>query len=449
MGVVGRKARPSPEVGHELIPRGGCDGSAPQQQDRRRSMPTESSVRVLRTLAELEEIRQEWESWPGHRDSDIDFFSTRVSSNPATVRPHVIVAYRDGRPDAILVGRIDLTLLPLKIGYWKLPSRRVRLLDFAIGAQRGNCSAEASQILLREALDCLRRGEADLGRLDFVRVDSPLYQLARSLPGVLERDRGAVPQPHWSMQLAENCEEVLNGLSQSLRYELKHKTKRIEADFASVVVKCFEKPDELDILIRDVESIAAKSYQRSIGVGFHNSEPMRQRLLFEAKKGWLLAYVLYVENVPRAFWIGTLYDDVFYGQFIGFDEEFSDHSPGTVLQAKGLEDICARQVRGIDFGPGDAQYKARFGSTCHEEASLFLFPPTFRGVALNLLRTLTALANETAKGVAGRAGALPAIKRILRGKKSNHSKPPSFGRQSSDSRCRQYDDGRPVGDPSS
>lgn len=375
-------------------------------------------VRVLRTLPELEEIRREWESWPGHRDSDMDFFSTVVSSNPGTVRPHVIVAYRDGRPHAILIGRIDLTTLPLRIGYWRLPSPRVRLLTFVIGAQRGNCSAEASEILLGGALDSLRRGEADLVRLEFVRVDSPLYRLARSLPGFLGRDYAAAPDPHWNMDLARTYEEVLKGLSHELRKEIKRTTKRIQADFDCAEVKYFERPDEIEPMLRDIECVAAKSYQRKIGVGFHDTELLRQHVLLQARKGWLRGYVLYVGANPIAFSLGCLYGGVFYSDDIAFDPDFSRYSPGTVLQARVLEDLCARQASGIDFGPGDALYKARFGTMRRDQASLYLFPSTFRGVALNSLRTLTALANEAAKAVVGGAGVLPRIKRALRGKKA-------------------------------
>jgi len=381
-------------------------------------MLSEASVKVLRTVSELEEVRREWESWPGHRDSDIDFFSAVVSSNPATIRPHVIVLYRGGRPDGILIGRIDLTTLPLKIGYWHLPSPRLRLMTFVMGAQRGDCSSEASEILLREALDSLRRGEADLGRLDFVQVDSPLYRLARALVGVLRRDHVALSEPLWSMELSQTYEQVLKGLSQGLRYELKRKGRTIAASFKSLEVKCFHRAEELETALSDIEAIAAKSYQRRIGVGFHNTELTRELALFQAKKGWLRAYVLYLEAKPSAFSLGCLYHGVFYSDEMAFDPELTEYAPGTVLQARVLEDLCAQQARGFDFGPGDAEYKARFGTMRRDQTCLYLFPPTVRGVALNVLRTLTGVVNETGKALANRTGVLRRIKRILRGKKA-------------------------------
>jgi hypothetical protein len=387
-------------------------------RDSRTASVMEAEIRVLRSVSELEEIRSVWESWPGHRDSDIDFFLTVVRSSPETIRPHVIVAYRDGHPDAILIGRIDKTTFPLRLAYWKLPAPRVRLLTFVIGAQRGNSSPEMSELLLNEALGSLQRGEADLARLEFVRLGSPLYRLAQILPGKLGRDHSAVSQPQWSMDLPQTYEDVLKALSHDLRKELRRTTKRIESDFRTVTVKCFERPDELETMLADIEDVAVRSYQRRIGVGFRSSEYMRQLLLFQAKRARLLGYVLYVEDKPRAFSLGCLYNGVFYSDDIGFDPDFSKYSPGTVLQARVLEDLCARGIKSIDFGPGDALYKARFATTRHEEASLYLYPSNSRGVALNSLRIVTIAATESSKKVASQVHILPWIKRKLRGKKS-------------------------------
>ena len=136
----------------------------------------------------------------------------------------------------------------------------------------------------------------------------------------------------------------------------------------------------------------------------------------------LLCYLLYLEGQPAAFWMGPFYGQVFYSDFIGFDPAYSKYSPGTVLQAKVVEDLCARQAVGIDFGPGDALYKARLGTNCHEEASLYVYAPTLRGLVLNLLRTLTALVDKTAKGFARRLGLFSMLKRISR--KTDGSQPP-------------------------
>jgi hypothetical protein len=55
-------------------------------------MGSEVQVRVLGTLPELEEIRREWESLPGNRDSDIHSYLMYLRSNPERVRRHALGA---------------------------------------------------------------------------------------------------------------------------------------------------------------------------------------------------------------------------------------------------------------------------------------------------------------------------------------------------------------------
>jgi hypothetical protein len=376
-------------------------------------------MKILRTLSELEEIRPEWESWPGHRDSDIDFFSEVVKSNPCTIRPHVIVAYSEGKPDAVLIGRIDSTTPLLKIGYWRVPTPRIRLLTFVIGAQRGNSSSGISELLFREALNSLRQREADVVRIDYVRVNSAFHRLARSLPGLIGRDYGATSGPHWIMELPGTYQEILQALSGDFRNQLRRKAKKIQSDFPRLSVRCFDRPEELDAMMHDVETIAAKSYQRGLEVGFHDNQATRRAISAEMVRGRYLGYALYLQGQPSAFWLGSFLDSVFYSDYLGFDPGFSGYSPGTYLQTKVLEDLLLRQAARIDFGPGDARYKAQLGTTCHQEVTLYVFPSTLDGAALNLLRTLTSLGNKAARSVAGGLGVLPRIKRAFRdGKKA-------------------------------
>ena len=382
-------------------------------------MNSQASLKVLRTVPELEEIRSEWESWPGHRDSDIDFFSEVVKSNPCTIRPHVIVAYRDGKPDAVLIGRIDSTTLLLKIGYWRIPTPRVRLLIFVIGAQRGNASSGTSELLFREALNSLGRREAEVLRVDYVPAESVLHRLARSLPWVMGRDYGVVSGPHWIMELPKTYQEITQALSGDFRNQLKRKAKKIQSKFPGLSVRCFDRPEELDAMMHDVEAVAATSYQRGLHVGFLDNETTRKAISSEMARGRYLGYALYLQDKPAAFWLGSFLDSVFYSDYLGFDPAFSEYSPGTYLQTKVLEDLLVRRAVKIDFGPGDARYKAQLGTTCNQEVTMYVFPPTFDGAALNLLRILTTLGNRAGKAVVGGLGVLPRIKKAFRDAKKN------------------------------
>lgn len=374
-------------------------------------MGKETSIKVLRTVSELEEIRAAWESWPGGRDSDMGLFLEVLGSIPGAVRPHVIVVYSDEQPDAILIGRIDSSKFPLRVGYWRFGGPQVRLLTFVVGAQRGNPSPQASELLLREALSSLRRQEADVVRLAGVPVDSALHDLAARLPGLLARDYGATSKPHWLMDLPKSYDDVLRALSGDLRKQLKRNAKRIEADIGHIELRRFDRAEELEAMVSDVECIAAMSHLRGIGGGFHDTPFKRKMLQFEAARGWLLGYVLYAGGKPGAFWLGSLYDGVFYSDYMAYDPSLGRYSPGTLLQAKVLEDLCgANRIRSIDLGTGDFLYKQRLGTIRYEESDIYMYPSTVRGFALNSARSLSVLANEMLKAALHRLGMLSRVK---------------------------------------
>jgi len=101
-------------------------------------------IRIARTVAEVESLRQAWSSWGGHRDSDIDVVLMIIDSYPEALRPHVVALYRNGEPEAILIGRVEKKRIAFKIGYLTILRPWARTLNFVYGALRGNGSPENS-----------------------------------------------------------------------------------------------------------------------------------------------------------------------------------------------------------------------------------------------------------------------------------------------------------------
>src|ERR1700689_1615096 len=160
-------------------------------------MVPEATVRVLRTVAEVEEIRPWWGSWQGNPDADIDFYLSFFRAGTEIVRPHVIVVYRGGIPDAILVGRIDRRVMDFRIGYTGF-GPKANILFFVAGALRGNASFENSELFVQEICHSLSRKEADVAYLNLLRIDSDPFKLAKKIPGFTRRDHFCVIQPHFA-----------------------------------------------------------------------------------------------------------------------------------------------------------------------------------------------------------------------------------------------------------
>src|ERR1019366_10300861 len=99
----------------------------------KRSEGGQLTLRIVRSLSELEELREIWTAWQSNPTSDIDNFFLIVRLRPEIQRPHVMVVYRDGHPDSILVGRLEHTRISFKLGYLNLFQPQVRVLCFMYG----------------------------------------------------------------------------------------------------------------------------------------------------------------------------------------------------------------------------------------------------------------------------------------------------------------------------
>jgi len=386
------------------------------QEVRRQLVPQrELRLRVAQTIDQVEELRDIWERWSCDRDNDIDFYLKFVISQKTVIHPYVIVLYRQGAPESMLVGRLELRRISCKLGYLTLSGINARLLTFPYKGLLG-CSSVANCVeLIKHITDALRRGEADVALLEHVDTHCALYKMARILPGRASRDYLVKIAPHHVMRLFEDVNRVYQGLSPGLRSEVRRKKRNILRKFSgSTTVECFQSEAELQTVIPQIEEIARQTYQRGLGVGFQDNDQTRARLSFCSRAGWLRVYVLSIEGTPCAFWIGTVYDSVFFSEYNGFDPHFSEYSVGTVLLIAIVEDLCVQGVTAIDFGFGSAEYKDRFGNCQLMESSVYIFAPTVRGLALNLLHTSLGLADRAARQILERAHLLQTTKRLMR-----------------------------------
>ncbi len=378
------------------------------------------SVRVLRSVSEIEELRDVWAQMQRHPNADIDFYLTVLQSLPGLIRPHVLVVERDATPVAILVGRLENARIDFKIGYKDFWRPRVRALTFIYGGLMGNPCSHICEVLVREIMQSLHEGEADLAFFNHLRADSPMFAALGHLPGVISRDHFPTSQIHRRMTLPDNAEDFWRRLSPRVRKNQHWQAKKLISSYSgNVRIQCFRERSDLERTVQDVEQVARKTYQRGLGVGFADTAVMRQRLSLRAEKGCLRAYILYIDDTPCAFWLGTVYDREFHSDFMGYDPAYSKYSPGMYLITKVIEDLSQRggeerDICGIDFGLGDAGYKDILSDVQWQDVSFYLFGVTVRGLAVQAVRIPTALIDRAARAMLGQSRLFLKIKKLWR-----------------------------------
>jgi hypothetical protein len=370
-------------------------------------------IRVARSREEVEKIREIWSARSAHRDTDIDFCLEVIWARKEVLRPHVIVIFRNGEPETLLVGRLESYRMDGKIGYLRLPGISCKALAFPYNGLLGKTGQENCIEILASIKSALRDGEADLAILSNLCVGSTFQELADKAAGSTSQDLTTFP--HYLMDVPGDVGDIYSALSSNHRSDLRRKAKKLVAAFqGDVKVRCYQEVGELDELLSKAENIAKNTYQRGLGVGFRDDEEMRSRLQLCANKGWLRAYVLDLGGSSSAFWIGTLYQQTFCSDYLSFDPRVGSYSPGTFLVTKALEDMCAKGVKEVDFGPGEARYKEQFGKSPIWEKSVFIFASTGKGSLLRAARAFSNWVDHILRRALDRMGLTSALKRLWR-----------------------------------
>jgi len=377
------------------------------------------TIRIARSVSEIEDVRETWTQWQSNPTSDIDNYLAIVRLRPEIQCPHVMLVYRHGCLDSILIGRLERTRIHCKLGYLKLFQAEVRSLCFAHNGFLGNQSAENSEFVTRGIVKCLRSGEADVARFDYVGIESSLFQSVQGVPGIFCRDHFAPAQPHGCLRLPGTFEDFVGSLSKKERHNLKRYAGRVKADFPEKMrIQSFREERQVDGLIHDTEEIAKNTYQRGLGVGFQDNHETRQILRTAAQKGTLRGCVLYLEDRPCAFMIGVQYRQVLHGTSMGYDPHYTDYSPGSLLLMHWIQEAFElsgpQSISEIDLGPGDGRHKRAIYNHVWHESLVYIFAPTFSGLMFNFLRTMTHLIEQLARKLLLKTGLLERIKKVWR-----------------------------------
>jgi hypothetical protein len=377
----------------------------------------QASLRILKAASEFEELRDDWSSWCDGPEADLDFFSIRLRHRREAVRPHVMVIYRNGRPDCILVGWLDQGAVAFKVGAFALFRSDARILRFVNGGFLGNQSRENSRFLLREIISSLHKQEAQAAEFSQLIADSPIYDLAKREPNVFCRDHFTPVQTHRYLTLPASFDEFLLGLSGRRRREFRRHARVLVRDFPGRVrFESVRSERDVEDFARKADEISQKTYKYAIGVGFVNDLEMREMLRAAAQKAALRASLMYVGDRPIAFAAGIRSNKTLYGTSTGYDPGFNKYRPGLQCMMHLIEESFEPNsgLSRFDAGCGDSSYKrALFGSSW-KEAPVWIFAPSARGLRLHVLKLVSTWLHSLAMRLLAKSNHLRKVKNAWR-----------------------------------
>lgn len=163
--------------------------------------------------------------------------------------------------------------------------------------------------------------------------------------------------------------------SSKTRSTFNRKRRKLE-DHAkgSFEIEEFRDPTSFARFFDEAAPLSRKTYQaRLLDAGLPESGEARHAALVLAKGNALRAYLLRVEGKAIAYLYLPITGTTAIYDHLGYDPEFAQFSPGTVLQLDALERLFAEgRCRYFDFTEGDGAHKEMFGTDFVPACSFFL-----------------------------------------------------------------------------
>jgi hypothetical protein len=356
--------------------------------------PNEWKTVVARNFEEIEAVRPIWEQMQRDElypapNADIDNYLSVVDSMKDSVQPYVMIICRNDEPKAMVIGRIGRQVIPCNVGYRSILNISLRCLTVVYRGVLGSPNTETCSELIKELMRMLGRRQTDVILFSHLPIDSEIYHLARSAAPLFCRDCFPVQHLHWKSYLSDSYEEFLRSLSKNTRHNIRRYQSRLVNKYGNrLSVKCFTEDSQIDHLFKDTVEVAKKTYQHGLGSTFVDNAGIRNRVKLFVDRKLLVAYVLYIDDKPCAFWNGIRYGKTFFTWTTGYDPTFQNDRLGLILLVRLIEALCKDQnVDVLDFGFGDAQYKQSLSDISWTEATIYIFAPRVYPVLVNMLRS--------------------------------------------------------------
>lgn len=389
---------------------------------KKRQVDGEWEIIVIKNNEGIEGIRTVWVQMQQSEphpviNADVDrYLSVNQTYGNSRVQPYIILIRKDGRPAAMLIGRIKEMPIRLRLGYKTVISPKLKCLSVVYGGIIGRPANDACTLLIEKLMEILRRREVEAVCFSHLRTDSCIFQLSRKLPGVLSRDHLSEIKSHWRFMIPENMEHFWKTCSKNRRKHLKSYIRKIEQQYPSrVKIVTYTREDELDKAIKAAVQISSKTYQSGLNCGFVDDAETRTLLTIAARKNWLRFDILYIDDKACAFRRALRYERTCFGEQIGYSPEWRGYNIGTILFLRVLESLCEDPtIDYFDFGFGGGEHKRWGNNQPWYEASVYIFAPRPYPIFVNMLRTSTIGLNTSLKYLMSKTGWTGWIKRRWR-----------------------------------
>jgi hypothetical protein len=375
------------------------------------------NFKVIQTLQEMKTVQAYWEKWQNHANNDYAQYNLICNLRPEIEAPFIIVIEKENQIIALLIGRLERTYFKPAIGYYKPVSVSAKVITIIHQGTLGQWDEDISRKTVHFIWSLISSGFADAIEFHHLSEESPLLGALRNECSPWFCEKKPRWSTHWEMSIPAEGKFIENKMRSKHRSEIRKMQRELESTFSGKInwywMRSF---DDILGLCSRLEEVAAVTYQRGLGSGFIDSDEYRQRLELFAHRGLLRVQLLEIDGKVRAFWFGTICQDVFYLSETGYDPDFRKYEIGTLSLIRMLDELALEGILTLDFSLGDAHYKKRFGDRSWRETVLWLFAPTMKGFVLRVMLWFSVMLDCAARQVLIKMKLTDKLKSLLRGR---------------------------------
>lgn len=216
--------------------------------------------------------------------------------------------------------------------------------------------------------------------------------------------------------LDQGFETYLAAFSAKTRSTLLRKLRRFtERSGGELDLRICRSASEVEEFHRHARAVSVRTYQeRLLDAGLPEGQDALTEMQALAQRDAMRGWLLFLDGRPVSYLYAPADGDTLIYAHLGYDPDFADLSPGTVLQLAALRELMAdRRFRFLDFTEGEGQHKRQFETGAVECVDLLLLRPTLPNLAAGHLLQLFDGGVALAKQVLGRLG-LERLARFVR-----------------------------------
>ncbi|HMO74235.1 MAG TPA: GNAT family N-acetyltransferase [Sphingopyxis sp.] len=206
------------------------------------------------------------------------------------------------------------------------------------------------------------------------------------------------------------------GFSGKTRSTLKRKAGRIEREIEGLEMRAYRTPEEVRAFMTIAGELSERTYQaKLLQAGLPTGDAAVARAVRMAEADDMRGFILFAGDRAIAYLYLPVEEGVVIYGFLGYDPDFAQYSPGSVLHVEAMRALFAEgRFRHFDFTEGDGAHKAQFGRGSVECADIVALRPTLRNrAALALIGGADAVA-RWGKGLLDRIGLRARVASLLR-----------------------------------